>query len=218
LSGISFLNNPGQRGEFVLPLNMPTSGRATDDRFDDFTYDAMAWTVTAHEARPGHELQFDSMLEHGVSLARMRFAGNSANTEGWALYAEYIIQPYEPPEGKLATLQSRLLRDARAFLDPELQSGKISATQAFDVLRKDVVLSHAFATEEIERFTLQNPGQAVSYFYGYTQLLSLRRETEKALGAKFNQRRFHDFVLGQGLLPPSLLRKAVLEDFVPSQL
>jgi uncharacterized protein (DUF885 family) len=157
------------------------------------------------------------MLERGISLARVRYAGNSTNTEGWALDAEYIMQPYEPPEGQLATLQSRLLRDARAFLDPELQSGKISTTQAFDVLRNDVGLSHAFAAEEIERFTLENPGQAVSYFYGYTQLLGLRKETEAALGTKFNQRKFHDFLLGQGLLPPNLLRRAVLEDFVPSQ-
>jgi uncharacterized protein (DUF885 family) len=59
-----------------------------------------------------------------------------------------------------------MLRDARAFLDPELQSAQISAAQAFDLLTRDVVLSHAFATEEIERFTLENPGQAVSYFYG----------------------------------------------------
>jgi uncharacterized protein (DUF885 family) len=58
----------------------------------------------------------------------------------------------------------------------------------------------------------------VSYFYGYTQLLALRKETEAALGTKFNQQKFHDFLLGQGLLPPSLLRKAVLEDFVRSQL
>jgi hypothetical protein len=218
MGGISFLNNPGQRGEFVLPLAMPSGSGATDDRYDDFTYDAVAWTLTAHEARPGHELQFDSMLEHGVSLARMRFAGNSTNTEGWGLYAEYIIQPFEPAEAQLVTLQSRLLRDARAFLDPELQSGQITTARAFKVLTQDVVLSHAFATEEIERYTLENPGQAVSYFYGYTQLLSLRKETEAALGTKFNQLRFHDFVLGQGLLPPSLLRKAVLEDFVPSQL
>ena len=218
MGGISFLNNPGQRGEFVLPLTMPSSSAAKDDRYDDFTYDAVAWTLTAHEARPGHELQFDSMLEHGVSLARVRYAGNSTNTEGWALYAEYIMQPYEPPEGQLVTLQSRLLRDARAFLDPELQSGKITTAQAFEVLTRDVVLSHAFATEEIERYTLESPGQAVSYFYGYTQLLSLRKETEVALGAKFNQRKFHDFLLGQGLLPLNLLRKAVLEDFVPSQL
>jgi uncharacterized protein (DUF885 family) len=60
--------------------------------------------------------------------------------------------------------------------------------------------------------------QAVSYFYGYTKLLSLRKDAESALGPKFNQLRFHDFVLRQGLLPPSLLRKAVLEDFMPSQL
>jgi len=218
MGGISFLNNPGQRGEFVLPLTMPSSSAAKDDRYDDFTYDAVAWTLTAHEARPGHELQFDSMLEHGISLARVRYAGNSTNTEGWALYAEYIMQPYEPPEGQLVTLQSRLLRDARAFLDPELQSGKITTAQAFEVLTRDVVLSHAFATEEIERYTLESPGQAVSYFYGYTQLLSVRKETEAALGAKFNQRKFHDFLLGQGLLPLNLLRKAVLEDFVPSQL
>ena len=218
MGGISFLNNPGQRGEFVLPLTMPSSSAAKDDRYDDFTYDAVAWTLTAHEARPGHELQFDSMLEHGISLARVRYAGNSTNTEGWALYAEYIMHPYEPPEGQLVTLQSRLLRDARAFLDPELQSGKITTAQAFEVLTRDVVLSHAFATEEIERYTLESPGQAVSYFYGYTQLLSVRKETEAALGAKFNQRKFHDFLLGQGLLPLNLLRKAVLEDFVPSQL
>jgi hypothetical protein len=217
MQGISFLNNPGQRGEFVLPLTMPAAGGAKDDRFDDFTYDAAAWTLAAHEARPGHELQFDSMLEHGVSLARMRYALNSTNTEGWALYAEYIMQPYEPPEGQLATLQSRLLRDARAFLDPELQSGKISTAQAFDVLTKDVVLSHAFATEEIERFTLESPGQAVSYFYGYRQLLSLREETQALLGSKFNQQKFHNFILGNGLLPLHLLRKPVLEVFVPSQ-
>src|SRR6267154_2424325 len=150
-----FLHNTGQKGEFVLPLNIPAGpGQTSSEKYDDFTFDAAAWTLTAHEARPGHELQFDSMLEHGISLARVRYAGNSTNTEGWALNAEYIMQPYESPEGQLATLQSRLLRDARAFLDPELQSGKISTTQAFDVLRNDVVLSHAFATEEIERFTL----------------------------------------------------------------
>ncbi len=212
--GPPFLNNTGQRGEFALPLTMPASSGAKDDRYDDFTYDAVGWTIIAHEARPGHELQFDSMLEHGVSLARVRYALNSTNTEGWGLYAEYIMQPFEPAEAQLVTLQSRLLRDARAFLDPELQSGQITTAQAFEVLTRDIVLSHAFATEEVERYTLENPGQAVSYFYGYTQLLSLRKETETELGTKFNQQRFHDFVLGQGLLPPSLLRKAVLEDFV----
>ena len=48
--------------------------------------------------------------------------------------------------------------------------------------------------------------------------MELRQETERALGPKFDRRSYHDFLLAQGLLPPSLLRKAVFEEFVPQQL
>ena len=210
-----FLHNTGQKGEFVLPLNIPAApGQASAEKYDDFTFDAAAWTLTAHEARPGHELQFDSMLEHGVSLARIRYAFNSTNVEGWGLYSEYLIRPYMPLEGQLISLDYRLLRAARAFLDPELQSGKIQPADAFRVLEQDVVQSHAFAQEEVERYTYRAPGQANSYFYGYTKLIALRKDVEAALGAKFNQKKFHDFILAQGLLPPDLMRQAVMEDFV----
>src|SRR5271157_2501566 len=213
-----FIHNTGQKGEFVLPLNIPAGpGQTASEKYDDFTYDAAAWTLTAHEARPGHELQFDSMLEHGVSLARVRYAFNSTNVEGWGLYSEYLIKPYMPLEGQLVSLDLRLQRAARAFLDPELQAGKITPADAFRVLEDDVVLSHAFAQEEVERFTYRAPGQANSYFYGYTRLIALREDTEKALGAKFNQKKFHDFILAQGLLPPDMMRKAVMEVFVPEQ-
>ena len=212
-----FLHNTGQRGEFVLPLNAPAAAGGAADRYDDFTFDAVSWTLTAHEARPGHELQFDSMVEQGVSLARALYAFNSTNAEGWGLYAEYIMQPYEPQEGQLMTLDLRLLRAARAILDPELQSGAVTPERAYEVLEKDVVLSHAFAQEEVERFTYRAPGQANSYFYGYTRLLALRKEVEERLGPKFVAKKFHDFILNQGLLPPDLLRQAVLEDFVPAQ-
>ncbi len=213
-----FIHNTGQKGEFVLPLNIPAGpGQTATEKYDDFTYDAAAWTLTAHEARPGHELQFDSMLEHGVSLARVRYAFNSTNVEGWGLYSEYLIKPYMPLEGQLISLDLRLQRAARAFLDPELQAGKITPADAFRVMEQDVVLSHAFAEEEVERFTYRMPGQANSYFYGYTKLIALREDTEKALGPKFNQKKFHDFILAQGLLPPDLMRKAVMEDFVPAQ-
>ncbi len=212
-----FLHNTGQRGEFVLPLNIPAANGAAEDHYDDFTFDAVSWTLTAHEARPGHELQFDSMLEHGVSLARALYAFNSTNVEGWGLYSEYIMEPYEPIEGQFETLQLRLLRAARAFIDPELQSGKLQPADAYRILETDVVLSHAFAKEEVERFTYRTPGQANSYFYGYTKLLGLRHDTEAALGPKFNALRFHDFILAQGLLPPDLMRQAVEQDFIPSQ-
>jgi uncharacterized protein (DUF885 family) len=217
MSAPPFLHNTGQRGEFVLPLNIPSASGGAEDKYDDFTFDAVTWTLIAHEARPGHELQFDSMVEQGVSLARALYAFNSTNAEGWGLYSEYIMQPFEPLQGQLLTLQLRLLRAARAFLDPELQSGATTPQQAYAVLENDVVLSHAFAKEEVERFTYRSPGQANSYFYGYTRLLALRKETEAALASKFDQKKFHDFILAQGLLPPDLMRKAVLEEFIPSQ-
>jgi uncharacterized protein (DUF885 family) len=213
-----FLHNTGQKGAFVLPLNLPPSqGQSTTDKYDDFTFDAAAWTLTAHEARPGHELQFDSMLEHGVSLARVQYAFNSTNVEGWGLYAEYLIKPYMPLDGQLVSLDYRLLRAARAFLDPELEMGKIQPAEAYRVLQDDVICSHAFAEEEVERFTYGSPGQASSYFYGYTKLIALRKDVEAKLGAKFNQKKYHDFILAQGLLPPDLQRKAVMEDFVTKQ-
>jgi uncharacterized protein (DUF885 family) len=158
------------------------------------------------------------MLEHGVSLARSQYAGNSTNVEGWGLYSEYLIEPYMPLEGQLISLQGRLLRAARAFLDPELQSGKAHVADAYQTLEKDVVLSHAFAMEEVERYTLSDPGQAICYFYGYTRLLDLRQSTEKALGKRFAQKPFHDFILSQGLLPPDLVRNAVTSTFIPQQL
>jgi uncharacterized protein (DUF885 family) len=210
------LNNTGQKGAFVLPLKIPAAaGQTGEQKFDDFNFDAASWTLTAHEGRPGHELQFDSMVERGVSIARAVFAMNSTNAEGWGLYSEWILFPYMPPDGKLISLQHRLMRAARAFLDPELQMGKVTPEQARTILTHEVVLSDAMANEEVERYMFWAPGQAPSYYYGFTKLRSMRQEAEKALGARFDQQKFHDFVLGQGLLPPDLLRKAVVEGFIP---
>lgn len=209
------LNNTGQKGTFVLPLNVPSApGSAETKKIDDFTYTAATWTLTAHEARPGHELQFDSMVERGVSVARSIYAFNSTNVEGWGLYSEYITKPYMPLDGQLISLQLRLMRAARAFIDPELQSGKLTREDAMRILTHDVALSEAFANSEVERYTFRAPGQATSYFCGYTHLLQLRKDVEAKMGKKFDQMRFHDFIISQGLLPPDLLRKAVMENFV----
>lgn len=214
-----FVNNQGEQGEFVLPfIPPPVAGAAPAPRVEDFSFDAVAWTLTAHEARPGHELQYASMVENGVSLARALFAFNSVNVEGWALYAEAEMQPYLPLEGQLIALQFRLLRAARAFLDPGLQDGTISLAEARRVLTQEVVLTDAFAEQELERYTFRDPGQATSYFYGYQRLLELRARTELTLGSRFNRQRFHDFVLAQGVLPPDLLAKAVKDEFVPAEL
>ena len=207
------IGNTGEQGTFVLPLRNPGAGS-----YDDFTFEAASWTLTAHEGRPGHELQFDSMVERGVSVARALFAFNSVNVEGWGLYAEAEMKPYEPLDGQLIALQHRLLRAARAYLDPALQFGTVTKDEAERVLEDDVVVSPAMARQEIERYTFRAPGQATSYFCGYERLMELRTDVERVLGKRFDRQKYHDFVLAQGLLPPALLRAAVLERFIPEQM
>lgn len=211
------IGNTGEMGEFVLPMRVPGKAGEGEVGFDDFTFDAAAWTLTAHEGRPGHELQFASMMERGVSTARALFAFNSVNVEGWALYAEAEMKPYLPLEGQLIALQHRLVRAARAFLDPGLQAGTITREEATRILSKDVVLSDAMTASEVERYTFRSPGQAPSYFCGYLRLMELRTDTERILGSRFERAKYHDFLLAQGLLPPALLRRAVMEEFVPKQ-
>jgi hypothetical protein len=199
---------------FVLPLVLaPSQGRPAL-KYDDFTFAAASWTLTAHEGRPGHELQFSAMAERGLSLARTLFAFNSVNVEGWGLYSEAIARPFMPTDGRFASLQALLLREARAFLDPELQLGKITVDEARRVLVEQVVASEAMATQELDRYTFGSPGQATSYFYGYERLLELRAHVVERKGARFDAQAFHDFVLAQGLLSPPLLRQATDRDFL----
>lgn len=211
------IGNTGEYGEFVLTTGMPPDASGKKLAFDDFTHQGGTWTLTAHEARPGHELQFAKMIEMGVSTARGVFAFNSVNVEGWALYAEAEMQPYEPLDGQLFALQHRMMRAARAFLDPMVNLGEISPEDVKSFLMDEVGLSEGMATQEMQRYTFRAPGQATSYFYGYQRLMETRQAAEVALRQKFSRKAFNDFVLSQGMLPPALLRKAVMEEFVPAQ-
>ncbi len=204
-------NNHGEQGTFVLPVSV------ANQEYDDFNFPGATWTVSAHEGRPGHELQFTAMVERGVSLARVLYARNSVNVEGWALYAEAEMLPHHPLDGQLVALQMRLLRAARAFLDPMLNLGRITPEEARRILLEEVAVSPAMAKQEIDRYTFRHPGQAGTYFYGYTRILQLRMQTELLLGRKFDRLRFNNFLLDQGLLPPDLMERAVNEVFIPGQ-
>jgi uncharacterized protein (DUF885 family) len=210
------LGNTGEYPYFVIPKltqNDDGSWQQTDD-----TYVAGSWTLTAHEARPGHEMQFSSIIESGVSIARALFAFNSANVEGWGLYAEAIVRPYMPLDAQLISLQYRLMRAARMFLDPMLNLGLITPEEAKRLIMEDVALGESWAQNEIERYTYRIPGQATAYYYGYNKMQALRTQTELRLRDRFDQRAFHDFVLAQGILPPDILKEAVMNEFVPAQL
>lgn len=208
------IGNTGERGTFVLTTAVsPVPGEEPND----FNFEAAVWTLSVHEGRPGHELQFAQMVERGVSQARVLYAFNSVNVEGWALYAEAEMLPYEPVEGQLIALQHRLLRAARAMLDPMLNLGLTDVETAERVLAEEARFSPSMVKQEVDRYTFRSPGQAGSYFYGYSQLIDLRTETELALGDKFDRMAFNDFVVAQGLLPVALLREAVRQDFIPAQ-
>ena len=209
------IGNTGQQGTFVLPMGNPGGEGDQSERYDDFNFEAVRWTLSAHEGRPGHDLQFVAMVERGIPLARSLYAFNSVNVEGWALYAEAEMVPYEPLEGQLIALQFRLMRAARAMLDPMLNLGLTDRETAGRILTEEVVLSPPMARQELDRYTVNAPGQATAYFHGYTKIMELRMRTELALGEKFDRKAFNNFLLDQGMLPPDLLAKAVETEFIP---
>ncbi len=161
----ALINNTSERGTFVLATGSPAGD--TSQTFDDFTFNAATWTIASRPRRPSgpRAVQFAAMVERGVSLARSLYAFNSVNVEGWALYSEAEMKPYEPLDGQLITLQMRLQRAARAFLDPMLNLGLITRERAHEILTQEVGLSGEFRQCRSGTLTLfRMPGQATAYF------------------------------------------------------
>ena len=150
-------------------------------------------------------------------MARAIFAFNSVNVEGWALYAEAEMKPLLPLDGQLVALQHRLLRAARAFLDPGLQTGTITREEAFRVLEEEVVPSQAMALQEVERYTFRSPGP------GAVVLRRLQppdgaahRRRARCSATASTARRTTTSSSPRGCCRPALLRKAVIEQLVPA--
>ena len=94
--------------------------------------------------------------------------------------------------------------------------GQIEPEDIKTFLMTEVGLSEGMATQEMQRYVFRAPGQATSYFYGYQRLMETRQAAQLALRGNFDRQAFNDFVLAQGLLPPRLLRQAVMNEFVPA--
>lgn len=200
----ALIGNTGQRPEFVVPI-----GSKDKLAFDDFAFAATAKSLTAHEGRPGHDLQFSAILDRGVSIIRARYAFNSVNVEGWALYAEWLMEESMTLDEKMGLMMARMMRNARMFLDPDLHLGKLTPEQATQVITEQVGMSPEWADLELKRYMFRSPGQAPSYYYGYLKLRELREETVKRMGQDFRERCFHDAILQAGLLPLETLRTKI---------
>jgi hypothetical protein len=191
------VNNKGERPEFIVPT--AEGGKLP---FDDFSYAAAATILTAHEGRPGHDLQFSRMVEKPVSFIRARYGMNAVNIEGWALYAEDMVYPYISDEEKLVALQTRLWRVARYHLDPQVQLGLVSKKDVINVFHNKLGVSKVMAGLEYERFAYRNPAQATGYYHGLLKIRKLQKQLAIA-GKKMDLRCFNDTFLSFGVMPPA---------------
>ena len=194
------INNNGILPEFVVPTS--SSGRLP---FDDFAYESAATILTAHEGRPGHDLQFSRMLENPVSIVRSRYAMSSVNVEGWALFAEDLVFPYLTDEEKFVAYQTRLWRIARYYLDPMVQLGEATRKTVLKVFTQEMGVSKTMAELEYQRYAFRAPGQATAYYHGLLNIMKLKEDLSSEFG-KMSLKCFNDTLLSFGLLPHKEIR------------
>jgi uncharacterized protein (DUF885 family) len=178
-------------------------------------------TLVYHESEPGHHFQLALVLEMPqLPLIRKAGGGFSANTEGWAVYAEQLCDEmgmYESdPLGRLGMLQSLLFRAARCVVDTGIHAKGWSREQAIDYMVETAGEVRTGMTTEVERYCTW-PGQATSYKVGQTRWLKLRAAARERLGAKFDIRDFHDAGLSAAPMPLAVLER-VIDDWVTSRL
>jgi uncharacterized protein (DUF885 family) len=172
-------------------------------------------TLVYHESEPGHHFQLALVLEL-PSLPLIRKAGGSfsANTEGWALYAEQLCDEMglyaDDPLGRLGMLQSALFRAGRCVVDTGIHAKGWSRERAIDYMVDTTGDARSRMTTEIERYCTW-PGQATSYKVGQTRWLTLRADAGRRLGAKFDIRDFHDVGLMAAPMPLAVLERVVDE-------
>jgi uncharacterized protein (DUF885 family) len=170
-------------------------------------------TLTHHEGIPGHHLQITIALEADTPMIR-KLQFYSSYSEGWALYAEQLADEmglYEnDPMGKLGYLHDALFRGVRLVVDSGMHSKKWTREQAIKYMVDIVGDKDSAATTEIERYCVW-PGQACGYMLGKIELLRLREEAKKKLGAKFDIKKFHDAILKPGAMPLDVLAQVVAE-------
>lgn len=168
-------------------------------------------SLTLHEAMPGHHLQGALALEQGEQPDFRRNDYISAYGEGWALYAEKLgieMNIYETPYQDFGRLTYEMWRACRLVIDTGIHAKGWSRQQALDYLSENTALSIHEITTEIDRY-ISWPAQALSYKLGEYTIWQLRREAESRLGADFDLRNFHDFILALGSVPLEILKDEV---------
>ena len=168
-------------------------------------------TLYLHEGAPGHHFQISIAQENEKLPAFMRFGGNTAYVEGWALYAEtlgYDMGLYKDPYQRFGTLSDEMLRAMRLVVDTGLHSKGWTRQQAIDYMLANSDMGKTDATAEVERY-IAIPTQALAYKIGSLTIMRLKEKARTQLGKKFDVREFHNQVLNTGALPLTVLEKKI---------
>jgi len=170
-------------------------------------------SLTLHECTPGHSFQAALALEGPERPPFRRATSFSGYGEGWGLYTEWlgtVMGIYETPYEDFGRLTYEMWRASRLVIDTGIHQFGWTREQAMEYLRTRAALSEHEITTEVERY-IAWPGQALAYKLGEIQIRRHRREAEEKLGAKFDQRPFHDAILAIGSVPLPVLEERMAE-------
>jgi uncharacterized protein (DUF885 family) len=163
--------------------------------------------LTAHEAVPGHHLQIALSQEMHDLPAFRRYAGYTAFTEGWGLYAESLgseLGLYRDPYSKFGQLSYEMWRAIRLVLDTGLHDRGWTREPAIEYFRANSAKTEQDITSEVDRYIVM-PGQALAYKSGELAIRAMRQRAEREQGNQFDIRAFHDELLSEGALPLDIL-------------
>jgi uncharacterized protein (DUF885 family) len=168
-------------------------------------------SLTLHESVPGHHLQLSLAQEMtGIPEFRKQL-GYTAYMEGWALYCETMGEElglYTDPYMKFGQINDEMWRAIRLVVDTGIHSMGWTREQAMQYFRDNSTLPERDVVVEVDRYIVW-PGQALGYKIGQMEIRRLRNEAQSALGDHFDERAFHDIVLGEGALPMDVLDQQV---------
>ena len=174
--------------------------------------------IAYHEGIPGHHLQI-SIGEELEGLPEFRKYGSyTAFVEGWALYSERLgkeVGFYQDPNSDFGRLEADMWRAIRLVVDTGVHSQHWTRDQVIDYFHAHSGMDDTNINAETDRY-IAWPGQALAYKMGQLKILALRDKAQKALGAKFDIKAFHDEVLDSGALPLDVL-EARVNDWIAGQ-
>ncbi|MEO0500064.1 MAG: DUF885 domain-containing protein [Pseudomonadota bacterium] len=175
-------------------------------------------TLYLHEGSPGHHFQISLARENEALPDFMRFGGNTAYVEGWALYAETLgdeLGLFTDPYQRFGHLNDEMLRAMRLVVDTGLHSKGWGRDQAIDYMLENSGMTRTEAVAEVERY-IAIPSQAVAYKIGALKIVELKERAQAAMGDAFDPREFHAQILMTGALPLPILERKI-DDWIASK-